>query len=264
MKHFRSALLVAVIALTGCPAVYPELGTRTRTIPAGVQLDPPPPPELRWVRFLSGRVPPKTRDGREWQSNGKASPYAKLIVNGRELFRTGVQADTLEPTWPDGPRGNFKIGRDEKVRVELWDSNPINDKPIGARELGAAGDLQPFESQLRVDFENGAEVVLGLDAAHALSGLGLWYELRSQAVGITRLLAGSPAERAGIQANDEVLKIGPREVKSMTPDEVKSAFNAVPLDGLTITVKHPAGAITDVLVKEGPIYPLYSEFGNVD
>ena len=47
-----------------------------------------PPPELRWIRFLAGTVPERTRDGRSWQKNGKlADPYAKLIVNGKELLK---------------------------------------------------------------------------------------------------------------------------------------------------------------------------------
>src|SRR4051812_45930067 len=98
-------------ALAGCPAVFPELGTRTRSIPPGQPLDPPPPAELRWLRVLSARVPDKTRGGRPWQTNGKAAdPYAKVFVNDKEVFRTPVQSNTLEPTWPNGPKGNFKIG----------------------------------------------------------------------------------------------------------------------------------------------------------
>jgi hypothetical protein len=209
-------------------------------------------------------VPEKNRGGQPWQANGKASPYAKLLLDGKELFRTSVQSDTLEPTWPGSPHGNFKVSPEARLRVELWDSNPLNDKPIGARDLGVVGDLSVFDKQLRVDFENGAEVVLAVEPAHALSGLGLWYELRTEGCAITRMLEGSPAERAGLKPGDEVLKIGPREVKAMTSDEVKSAFNAVPLDGLALTIKHAGGAVTDVNVKEGPIYPLFSEYGSVD
>lgn len=259
-----AALLLLIAGLAGCPAVYPELGTRTRAIPAGQPLDPAPPSELHWLRFVSARVPERTRDGRTWAAGGKPSPYAKLLVNGAELFRTPVQSGTFEPTWPDGPRGNFKLGPADKLRIELWDSAALNDKPIGVKDVGAPTEQNDLDKQVRVLFDDGGEVVLAWEAAHAVSGLGVWFELRTESCFITRLLQGSPAERAGLLAGDEVLKIGKREVKTMTPGEVQSAFNAVPFDGLPLVVKHAAGAVTDLVLKEGPIYPTFAQFGKVD
>jgi len=266
MKPSLAAILVLVLApaLTACPAVYPELGTRTRPMTAGQTLDPAPPTELRWMKFVSGRVPDRTRDGRAWGPGGKASPYAKLLVSGKELLRTNVQSSTLEPTWPDGPRGNFRLGPTDRLRIELWDSNPLNDKPIGAQDIGQPGEQQLMDKQIRVIFDDGGEVVLAFEAAHPVQGLGLWYELRTESCYLTRLLEGSPAERANLKTGDEVLKIGPREVKSMSADEVKSSFNAVPLDGLALTVRHAAGPVSDVTLKEGPIYPTFAQFGPID
>jgi hypothetical protein len=268
MTFLRVAFVTMALALVGCPAVYPELGTRTRSIPPGQPLDPPPPPELRWIKFVSGHVPARTRDGRPWQANGKASAYAKLLANGVEVFKTSSEADTLDPTWPNSPHGNFKILPTDRLRVELWDSNPINDKPIASRELGVAGDLHVAEAQIRVQFEegiaSGGEVVLAFDTAHAVSGLGLWYELRTADCAITRMLAQSPAERAGLVAGDVVLRIAGREIKGLTPDDIRSAFNAVPLAGIKLTVRHADGSTAEIVVKEGPIYPTFEQFGAVD
>jgi len=61
-----SLVFFGVGGLAGCPAVYPELGTRMRPMPAGIALDPPPPGDLRWVRIVSASVPARTRDGRSW------------------------------------------------------------------------------------------------------------------------------------------------------------------------------------------------------
>jgi hypothetical protein len=264
----RAALAFLAFALAvcaGCAAVFPELGTRTRSIPAGQPLDPPSPDDIHWIKFVSARVPEKTRDGRQWQANGKASPYAKLLRNGAEVFKTSAQADTLTPTWPGGPRGNFRIAPTDRLRVELWDSNPINDKPMGARELGAAEGIQAADGKVVVDLDEGAELVLAYEPGHAVSGLGLWYELRTPGCAISRLLEGSPAERAGILAHDEVLKLGGRDVKTMTPDEIKSTFNAVPLDGLSVVVKHGSDSSTaEFTLREGPIYPTFDQFGPVD
>jgi hypothetical protein len=268
MTRLRAAFVALAVALAGCAAVYPELGTRTRPAMAGRPLDPPPPADLHWIKFVSARIPERTRDGRPWQASGKASAYAKLVVNGAELVRTASEADTLTPTWPGGPHGNFKIGPADRLRVELWVNDPVADKPVGLRELGPAGDVKAAEGRIHVEMEEGAagsaEVELAYEPAHALSGLGLWYELRSAGCAVTRMLEQSPAERAGLLAGDEVVRIGGREATAMSPDEIKSAFNAVPLAGLALVVKHATGTVAEVTLKEGPIYPTFAQFGPVD
>ena len=268
MIRFRFAPVLLALALAGCPAVYPELGTRTRPVSSGRVLDPPPPAELRWIKFVSGRVPERTRDGRTWQANGKASAYARLLVNGAELIRTSAESDTLTPTWPGSPHGNFKIAPGDRLRVELWESDPINDKPLGSRELGTVAELQALDGRVHVEMEEGISsssvVDLAFEQAHAVSGLGLWYELRSSGCTVTRLLEQSPAERAGLVAGDELLRIGAREANSMTVEEIKSAFNAIPMDGLKVQVKRAGGTITDMLLVEGPIYATFAQFGAID
>jgi hypothetical protein len=264
MKARFVASLLAALVLVGCPAVYPELGTRTRNVPKGQPLDPAPPPELRWLRFVSARVPERTRDGRPWGSGGKPSAYAKLFVNGKELFHTPSQGGTFEPTWPDGPRGNFKLAPNDKLRVELWDGAALGDRPIGVRDVGSPSEQHLMERQIRVELEGGAELVLAIEPAHAVQGLGLWYELRTESCFVTRLLDGSPAQRLGLAPGDEVIKVGGREVKTMSPNELKSAFNAVPPDGLPLVIHRAAGSVTEMLLKEGPIYPSFEQFGPVD
>jgi hypothetical protein len=261
-----SFLLVAALGVplvAGCPAVYPELGTRTRKIVDGQALDPPPPDDLRFLKFVSGRVPPRTRDGRSWggAAGSMPDPYAKLILNGKELLRTSSQSDTLEPTWPGAPGGNFRIVPGDKIRVELWDSNSINDQPIGVRDVGHPTEDHRLSRQIRVELEGGGELVLAFEPAHAVYGLGLWFELRTTSCFITRMMAGSPAERAGVKGGDEVLQIAGREVKAMSSDEVRSAFNSVPTSGMPLLLRHADGATLNITLKEGPIYPKFGEAG---
>lgn len=266
LAAFRLAsVFLSALALAGCPAVFPELGTRTRALPAGQPLDPPPPEEIRWLRVLSARVPEKSRGGRPWQANGKlADPYAKISVNGKEIFRTAVQWNTLEPTWPDGPRGNFKITSDDKLRIDLWDANPLNDRPICVQDIGHIDEDQLIEKQIRVGCDGGAEVVLAFEKAHPILGAGLWYELRIDTCVVTRLLQGSPAARAGLKAGDEILEINGRKVQATTADGIRSTFNAIPVGGLNLMVKHADGSSLSINLKEGPIYPLYDQFGRID
>lgn len=260
-----SALTFSLFALAACPAVFPEVGTRVHAPPQGVTLDPPPPPELRWMKFVSARIPEKTRDGRQWGTFGKLpDPYAKLIVNDKELFRTNSQANTLTPTWPDSPHGNFKLGPDDKIRVEIWDNNPLNDLPIGIRNVGKLNDDVIMEKQLRTDLDGGGEVVLAIEPAHALWGLGLWIEIRNDSAYVTRFLQGSPADRAGMKPGDEILSVNGKDVNKMAQGEVQSLFNAVPPKGYPVKIRHDNGAREDVKIAEGPIYPPYDSYGNVD
>ncbi len=252
--------LLAASLLAGCPAVYPELGTRTRPFPQGQVLDPPPPTELRWIRFISGTVPERTRDGRSWQKNGKlADPYAKLIVNGKELLKTQVEHDTLTPTWPGSPSGNFKVTADDKFRIELWDSNAINDSPICVQEVRAIAEDQLVEKKIRIHCDSGGEAILAFEDAHAIKGAGLWYELRTDSCFVTRLLEGSPAARAGLEPGDQILEMGGRKVSAMSSDEVRSTFNAIPIDGLALQARHASGTVVSAILKEGPIYPSFDQ-----
>jgi hypothetical protein len=259
-------LLIALLGALGCPAVYPELATRLRAPAPGQVLSPPPPDDLRWIRFLSGRIPERTRDGRTWDQvmSSLPDPYARLLVNGKEVLRTNVQSDTLEPTWPQGPAGNFIIKPDDRLRVELWDGNPINDKPIGIREIGRATPEHRSSGRISVELEGGGRIELAFEPAHAKMGLGLWYELRTSTVFVSRTMADGPADRAGVKRGDQILAIGGREVRTMTAGQVRSAFNAVPVKGISLHIRHASGSIETLIVAEGPIYPTFEQYGAVD
>lgn len=256
----------ALVALPGCPAVYPELNTATRKPPAGALVDPPPPDDLHWIRVKAAHIPPHARDGRPWDQvlGSLPDPYAKILVNGKELFRTPVQSDTLEPTWPDAPHGNFKIEPEDKLRVEIWDDSALTDLPIGVRDVGHVPEDARLSHELRVDLDGGADIEIAFEPAHAMLGLGLWYEIRTDSVFVTRVLAESPATRAGVGGGDQVLQLGGRVVAKMAADDVRSTFNAVPVGGLPLVVRHPSGTTENVTLKEGAIYPLFSDFGAID
>lgn len=263
----RLALLGSfVVCGVGCPAVYPELEARVRPMPAAVPLEPPPPEEVRWIRFLSAKIPPKTRDGRDWDQvfGSQVDPYAILYVNDRELFRTPTASDTLDPDWSSGPRGNFEIGPDDRLRVELWHDHPINDQPIGVRDIGKPQADWTASGMVRVTFDSGGEVVLAWQPAHAVYGLGLWYELRTGACYVTRTLEHSPATRAGLAKGDRIVRIGGRQVEHMSTDEVRSAFGAIPTSGLDLLVRHRDGTTSEVRLVEGPIYALHRQRGDLD
>lgn len=252
---------LALVAL-GCSAVYPELSSPLRTPPPGFHLDPPPPSNLFYLRFAGADIPAKTRDGRQWDSIGGSAPdpYAKLIVNGKDLLVTSVQSDTLHPTWPDQERANYRIQPSDSLMVEVWDSNPINNHPICHEKVESFQDfLQGDEPELEVECESGGRVRLLVEPAHAEFGLGLSYELRTDQAFVTRVLAESPASRAGLKSGDEILSAQGQPVKTMEQGKLQSLINANASIGVKLEVRSEHGAPRQVTLKDGPVYPVAGE-----
>ena len=259
-------VVMATATLSGCLAVYPEIATSTHKPLAGLTLDPPPPDSTRWIKFTAAHIPDRTRDGRTWnQAFGTLpNPSAKLFIHDEEVLRTPVQTGTLDPTWPNGPKGNFQIDfANDRIRVEIWNSSPINDARR-LRDYGHVSEDDKLAGAVRMDLDGGADATLAFEPAHAIIGVGLSYDLRSESCLVTKVLAQSPADRAGLEKGDEILKIADRDVKVMSVDELRSAFNAVPIKGLPLFIHHAKGTTTNVVVKEGPIYALYKELPELE
>lgn len=257
---FGALGLAAIAVASGCGAVYPEISTPVRA--AGTrQLDPPPPEDLVFLKFANAQIPTRTRDGRQWDSVGGSAPdpFAKLLIEDREILLTPVQANTLNPTWPDQKVGNYRLPKGTPVRVELWDSNPINNHPICVESvtniLAEASDEQNVE--LRCD--SGATIELVVQPAHAKFGLGLYYELGTYDIRVTRVVGESPAARAKLVRGDQLVRIQGREVKGMDQESARSLINSNVSTGVTFAVKHADGSETDVTLKDGPMYPTIDE-----
>ncbi len=251
-------LAVAALALcSACAAVYPELGTPLRPVPTGAKLSPAPPEDVLYLRFKKAWIPLRTRDGREW-SGGAPDPYAVVRVSGKELFRTPIQPHTHEPTWPDAPKGNYRIRKNAKVTIELWDDATFQQHPICAKD---AEDLHAAVNagSLTLVCDVGAKVTLEVEPAHAVYGLGIWYEIRAQGAFVTRVLAESPAGRAELRAGQRILTLQGQEVGNLDEGQIRSLFNANARTGLVITVLELNGKTRTAQVAEGPVYPLAAE-----
>jgi len=252
--------LPALSFSAGCGAVYPELSTPVR--PAGNRaLDPPPPDDLVFLKFESAQIPIRTRDGRQWDSVGGSAPdpFAKLLIEDKEILVTPVQANTLSPTWPDQKLGNYRIPRNTPVRVELWDSNPINNHPICVETIGNLLAETSNEQTVDLRCDSGATIQLVVQPAHAKFGLGLYYELGTDLIRVTRVVGESPAARAKLRRGDQVLQIQGHDVKGMDAETARSMINSNVSTGVTFAVTHADGSRADITVKDGPMYPAIDE-----
>jgi len=254
------SLSSGVLAL-GCGAVFPELGTPVRTVPPGYRFDPEPPGDLIYFAFARAVIPERTRDGRAWDAVGGSLPdvFAKLIVDSKDLVVTPVQANTLAPTWPEQKRGNYRVRPGASIRVELWDSNPINNHPICAEEVHDFHEQVSSERRLEVQCDSGAFLELAVEPAHGRIGLGLFYEIRTDAVFVSRVVAESPAARAGLRRGDEILQIMGQPARGMEEGRVRSLINSNGSVGLKLRVRGSNRTEREVVLRDGPIYPLLSE-----
>jgi hypothetical protein len=260
MQLWRTALF-SLLALTACSAVFPELATPVRNVPPGYRFDPGPPPDVLYLAFTKATIPARTRDGRAWDSTGGSLPdiVAKLIVDKVPIFVTPVDANTLQPTWPEQKRGNYRIRPGAEIMVELWDSNPINDQPICFQRVRDLHDVATADGRLEVNCESGAFVELLVEPAHGKLGIGLSYELRTDEVFITRVAKESPAARAKVWRGDQVLRVMSEPVRGMDEKRVRSLINANAATGLSLTLKDKLGREREVQLRDGPIYATVGE-----
>lgn len=242
----------------GCAAVYPEVKTRIGPAPPDAELEPPPPEQLLFIAFESVTVPRTTRGGRPWDDVGNPAPdpIGKVFIDNDELFRTPIEADVYQATWPSAPKRNYDVPEGAILRVEVWDANPLHDQPICIKEVKRLHQVARAAGRLDITCEGGARIQMELRPARPKFGLGFNYELRSKGSAITRVLALSPASRAGLSAGDELISVMGRSVAQMSAGELKSAINANLRNGVELTVRTKAGEIRSLTLHEGPIYSL--------
>jgi len=261
-ETLRRAALLALLALaaSACGAVYPEVQTPVRQPPPGREVMPEPPPDLLYIAFDRATIPKQTRDGRKWDSVGgdAPDPFAKLIVDGEEVIVTPIEANTLHPKWPDQKRANYKINPSSKVVVELWDSNPINNSPICRMSVSQIHDSASSEPE-EILCNSGARIELRVERARPVMGLGMFYELQSQAVRVTRVVEVSPAARAGLAAGVMIRKIQGKRVDTLDSAQAKSLINANASSGLQLTIEFEDGSQRDVELREEAMYPQADE-----
>ena len=257
----------AAALLAACPIVYPEVKTPMREVPQGYPLSPAPPNNIRWIAVNNATIPPTTRDGRKWGNeltSGLPDPYAKLMLNNETIFQTTVHRATLKPTWPDAPKGNFRVAKDDRLRVEVWDARALNDKPIGIREVGTPNTGDVILERLDLETETGVRIELATERAHGRLGYGFNYEMRTLDVYITKVFEESPAARAGIRPGDQIVHVDGRKAREMTAEDLRVALHSKKDFGVKLSVKHPDGVVFTAQVEEGAVYPLYREIGKFE
>ncbi len=249
------SLISLVSVFLGCAAVYPEMKTAVREPGEAQKLEPAPSEDLYFIYFEGASIPPKNQGGQVWPG-GAPDPFAKLIVNDREMLITPVQSRTRQPTWPDQEKQNHRIQADSIVFVEVWDDNPMTNQPICRARVR---DLPAMRSggNNEIWCDSGARVRIHAEPARGLFGIGLYYETRgTDGVRVTRVVGDSPAARAGLSTGDRILAIQGKKVSEMDALEIRSMMNLHARSGLELDVWFQSGKRHLISLKEAAIYPL--------
>ncbi|HET7586369.1 MAG TPA: S41 family peptidase [Gemmatimonadaceae bacterium] len=99
--------------------------------------------------------------------------------------------------------------------------------------MGELGD--PYSAYLSPDrLEN-----LSISTSGSYGGLGIQIDLRDGDIVIVSPIAGTPAERAGIQPGDRIMAIDGRSTRGLTPDDALAALRGEPGTTVRITVNRP-------------------------
>ncbi len=244
-----------LLLLSGCAIIYPEAQTPTRPPLKDQVVEPAPGDDLYYLYIEGASIPRQTPGGLDWPG-GAPDPLAKLIVNDVELFHTPTQSKTREPTWPNQKKANYRVPPHSKIYVEVWDDNPMTNKPICRAAVREIENLRDGGNN-EIWCDSGARVRVHVEPARALIGLGLYYETRgNDGVRVTRVISDSPAARQGLGPGDRILSINGKDIKTMNGNEVRSAINLNAKKGVKLDVWFNDGKRHLITLKEGAVYPL--------
>jgi carboxyl-terminal processing protease len=190
----------------------------------------------------------------------KGIPLFGLII----LFVT-IAGLAVDVSKPNGDSFYNDIMRFEKVAlkvhqnyVESMDSKLLMDKAID----GMFSILDPHS----VYFEKKQFDELMIQTEGKFGGLGIQISIRDKVLTVMTPIPGTPAERAGIQSGDQILKINGKATSGITIDEAVGKLRGEPGTDVTINVRRRAEKDQDykitreiIHIKSVPYYGVFND-----
>jgi hypothetical protein len=242
-------LLLALCVISGC--AYPRRTTLVHAAPASAE--PLDTPGGLWsIRLVEAQLPETRGGGLPWDSDGTGpDPYIRLVIDGRVVWESPVQHDTLNPQWNVTLPRSVQIPGGAKLRLELWDEDTASADPAGTfAHVGLPANALP-NAKARLMLDNLGSVTVTVSAPKPMKGLGLTYEQRSDALVVLGVEEFSPAARAGIAVGDRVVAIGDARVDSLTDARAASDLSLAVDRGSPLTVADKQGKERPVNLDRG-------------
>lgn len=256
------ARLVATAALTlgllaGCGAVFPRYTAATRPPPAGfvdANRLAPPPDSVRRITFVTATLPPQRSDGRAWDDDGPPDLYAVLFRNDVEVYRTPVARDDTRAVWSDASVTIY-IPSSARVRLELWDDDGAFRDPVGRTEFSGVplGAAEGGDHPMRL--EGGAQLTIRVEPPAPQMGMGVSYEVHQDFLRVLEVEAVSPANTAGLRADDRIVAVDGQRVADLGEIGSRQAMDRGALRPVALTVRRGDAAPMELNVRVDAVYP---------
>ncbi len=161
---------------------------------------------------------------------------AAALVSGGWLLQRG-----LEQAAP-GPRNGARLFQDvyQHVARDYVDSLPAD--TLYRKAVDGMLDLlrDPYSVYLPPDRLRS----LTISTSGSYGGLGIQIDIRDGDIVVVSPIAGTPAERAGIQPGDRIVAIEGRSTRGLSTDEALAALRGAPGTAVRITIDRPGVAQT--------------------
>lgn len=249
-----SFMAVVVLAAGGC--AFPR--RETVTVPAPVdRVRSEERPKDMWVlRIVDAELPQMKAGGLPWDTDGTLpDPFVRVLVGERLVWESPVQEDTRTPSWNLTLPRNIEIPEGSVFRLEVWDrDSAVSADPAGGiqRQGLPATALPDAVARLTLDNLGMLTIVASLPRAH--KGVGIRFEVHSDALRVLEVERYSPAFRAGILKGDRIVAIGPQRVSELSGDEATSDLSLAIDRDLSLTLADEKGKERQVTLDKGFIW----------
>jgi carboxyl-terminal processing protease len=179
-----------------------------------------------------------------------------VVIAGLAFDVTKADNDTF---YKDTQRFDQVFLNIHQKYVENIDSKKLIDSAIG----GMLRILDPHSNY----FEKKQYEELIIQTEGKFGGLGIQIAIRDKVLTVMTPIPGTPAERAGIQSGDQILKINGKSTEGITIDEAVSKLRGAPDTDVSITIRRRGESkdldykITRAIIQIKPV-PFCGVFGD--
>ena len=214
------------VLLSASACAYRHHTTPLQTVPNPPKTSQEWPAGVYGLRLQQAEARQVKLSGLAWDDDGTLPDvFARLFVDGRQVWQSEVIKDDDTPVWNIGLPANVVIPKDAHLRIELWDwDTPISADPMGHVERRGLPNALPG-TESRFVLNTSAVVTLMVMAPEPRRGVGVRVELQPDELKVLSVEPYSPAARAGIKVGDRIVSIGHAKVSELTEDKAASELS---------------------------------------
>lgn len=217
---------------------YPRRETLTYPAPPLAEGNTLDAPSGLWsFRLIGAELPPFKGGGLPWDTDGTPpDPYLRLILGDRVVFESAVRENTLRPQWDVTLPRNLYVSGSTRFRIEVWDHDSASSDPAGSVTRSGMPDRALPNAAARLPLDNLGAVTIMVAPPRPSRGVGLRFEIHSDALVLLDVEPFSPAARAGLKAGDRIVAIGGTRVEALGGDQAATQLSLAADRGTELTV----------------------------